>query len=85
MNPPLFINDIEVVSINPMLKTFSLVAHMKVVPLQMYTPEIISEVQRQVQIAVKYLVVEGFISDPKAEPWQMLLTGMCHPPTSSAI
>lgn len=81
MNPPLFINDIEVVTINPMMKTFSLVAHMKVVPMQMYTPEIQLEVQRQIRIAVNYLIVEGFITDPEIEPWNMTLTGMCHPPS----
>jgi len=80
MTPALFIRDVEIVNINKALKTFSLVVHVKAAPTQMYSAEIQGRITERVQCAVKYLVDEGFIPDPKNEDWKCVISGMCHPP-----
>ena len=80
---PLIIKDVEVVNINPVLKSFSVIVHVQAAPLQMHTPEVQEHVNHRVRYAVKYLVDEGFIPDPHDESWRCTISGICHPPKVS--
>lgn len=75
----IILRDVEVTTLNPVTKTFSLVVHVKAAPLQMHTPEVQERVSLRVQSAVKYLVDEGFIPDPHKESWKCIIAGVCHP------
>ncbi len=77
MTPPLIIHqDVEVVSINPLTKTFSVIVKVHGSPLQLYTPQMQILMARKVGVAVRYLVAEGFMPDPKANEWRCQITGI---------
>lgn len=74
------LGDVEVTNINPDLKTFSVIVHVKAAPMQMHTPEIKAHVNHRVMYAVRYLVEEGFIpNDPVYGDWKCSIAGVCHP------
>jgi len=81
MTPPLMLRDVEVTTIDAKRKTFALLVHVQAMPIQMHSPEIQHLISHRVQYAVKYLVDEGFIPDPRNEDWKCILAGVCHPPT----
>jgi len=74
------LGDVEVTNINPVLKSFSLLVHVKAAPMQMASPEVHDHMTRRVQYAVKYLLTEGFIDvDPYKDQWTCEISGVCHP------
>lgn len=75
----IILRDVEVTTLNPTTKTFSLVVHVKAAPIQMHTPQVQEHVNSRVRAAVKYLVDEGFIPDPHDESWKCVISGICHP------
>ena len=75
---PIIMRDIEVTSIDPILRTFDLVVHVKATPLQMHTPGVEAHISDRVHYAVRYLVEEGFIPDPMNENWRCTIAGKCH-------
>lgn len=81
MTPPLLLQNktVEVISIDPLMKRFSVVVVVKAAPLQIHTPEIQSLIARKVGFAVRELVSEGFIPDPKLDKWQITITGIAEP------
>jgi len=81
VTPPLLLQNktVEVVSIDPLMKTFSIVVVVKAAPLQIYTPQIQALIAKKVAFAVKELVSEGFIPDPKANNWTVTITGIAEP------
>ena len=76
MIPPLIIHkDVEVTSIDARTKTFTLLVTLKLTPFQWETfgEKIISV---KVIAAVKYLVAEGFIPDPKTHDWYCIINAV---------
>ena len=69
-------NNVEVVSINPVTKTFALTVTLQVSPLQLYSTFIQKEIAKRVRFAVKYLEAEGFVPDVKKENWHIIITGI---------
>lgn len=77
MNPPLIIHrDVEVVSINLVMRKFTLVVKVTGSPMQLYTPQMQNLIARKVGVAVRYLVAEGFIPDPKKNEWTCEIIGI---------
>ena len=78
---PIILRDVEVIAINPKLKNYSVLVHVKTTPFQMHTPEVQGHIVERVHYATKYLLDEGFLPDPneKGEVWACVATGVCHP------
>lgn len=83
MTPPLVINDVEVININPLLRYFALIVHLKVLPDQVNAVETSNLLREKVDAAVKYLMAEGFLPDIVKERWLVDIAGVCHPPSDN--
>jgi hypothetical protein len=78
VTPPIILQDktVEVTSINPLMKTYSVVVKVSVKPLELHTLRVQSMIVKKVARATNYLVMEGFIPDPSVNKWKINIVGI---------
>jgi hypothetical protein len=80
MKEPIMIDDVEVVNIDPVHRSFRLHVHLAgITPQQLFEEKVQDYVYHRIDCAVNYLVQEGFIPDPRVQVWHCLLVGIAHP------
>lgn len=67
---------VEITSINPLMKTYSVVVKVSVKPLELHTMRVQHMIVKKVAKATNYLVTEGFIPDPLVEKWKINIVGI---------
>jgi hypothetical protein len=67
---------VEITSINPLMKTYSVVVKVSVTPIELHTPRVQTMIVKKVAKATNYLVMEGFIPDPSVNKWKINIIGI---------
>lgn len=74
------IDDVEVVNIDPVHRSFRLHVHLAgVKPEEIVERKVQDYIGHRIDCAVNYLVHEGFIPDPRVQVWYCVFCGICHP------
>lgn len=67
---------VEITSINPLMKTYSIVVKVSVKPIELHTLRVQNMIVKKVAKATNYLVKEGFIPDPLVDKWKINIVGI---------
>jgi hypothetical protein len=65
------INDVEVISIDRTTKQVDIRVHVNATPFQLTTEDVQRYADRQIDFALKYLMLEAFIDPPSVCLWRV--------------
>lgn len=83
MTSPLVINDVEVITINPLLRYFAVIVHLRDLPEQMNVTDTNNLMRNKLRSAINYMMAEGFLPNIVQENWLIDITSVCHPPSNN--
>lgn len=79
LNPPLKVGAVEVTSVNEQVRSIHLMVHITARPQDVKTMEVQAWTTSQIQNACRYLVNEGFVTEP-LDSWLTHIGAILHTP-----
>jgi len=83
LNPPIVIGPVEFNSINEEVHSMSVMIHLVGNQTDLQNPQYKELISGKVQLAVKYLIDEGFIPGKKEDEWMLHIGAIFHGSTST--